>query len=105
MKKKRALDKNQKDFLRRKLKEYIGTIGIMTEDEKKELHEWVAAGNSVHDNPYYNYGEDGHPMDYITAIRFNRDLCEEMESLMPEQLADFEKKSNIVSDIEFITFP
>lgn len=84
MKKKRTFDKNQKDFLRRELKEYKGTIGVMTEDEKKELYEWVAAGNSVHDNPYYIYGEDGHPMDYITAIRLNEDLCEEMKNLTPE---------------------
>jgi len=78
--------------LRRELKEYKGTIGIMTEDEKKELHEWVAAGNSVHENPWYLSEESGHPMDYIHALRFTKDLCEEMENLTPEQLAEFEKE-------------
>ena len=89
---KRTLNKDQKDFVRRELKEYKATIGIMTEDEKKELHGWVAAGNSVHENPWYLYEESGHHMDYINALRCTKDLCEEMGNLTPEQLAEFEKE-------------
>jgi len=95
MKKTRTLDKSRKDFLHRQLKEYEAEIGIMTEDERKELHEWVATGNSVHDNPYYIYGEDGHPMNYINAIRYNKELCEEMRNLTPEQLAEFEREGDV----------
>jgi hypothetical protein len=39
--------------LRRELKEYLVTISDLTADEHKELHEWVADGNSVYDNGYY----------------------------------------------------
>ena len=91
MKKAGTLDKDRKYFLRRQLKEYEATIGTLTEDERKELHEWVATGNSVHDNPYYIYGEDGYPMDYINANRYDKELCEEMRNLTPEQLAEFER--------------
>lgn len=95
MKKTRTLDKSRKNFLHRQLKEYEAAIGIMTEDERKELHEWVETGNSVHDNPYYLYGEDGHPMDYINSIRCNKELCEEMRNLTPEQLAKFEWEGDV----------
>ena len=91
MKKAGTLDKNRKDSLRRQLKEYEATIGTLTEDERKELREWVATGNSVHDNPYSIYGEDGYPMDYINAIRYDKELCEEMRDLTSEQLAEFER--------------
>lgn len=95
MKEARTLDKNRKDFLRRQLKEYESTIGTLTEDEKKELHEWVTTGNSVQDNPYCIYGEDGYPMDYINAVRCDKELCEEMRNLTPEKSAGFEREREV----------
>ena len=66
--------KDMKGVLRKELREYEVTIGYMTPDELKELREWVAAGNSVHCNPHILYGDDGHPMDYITANRIAEDM-------------------------------
>lgn len=103
MKNNRTNDKSRKNFLHRQLKEYEIAIGIMTEDERKELHEWVTTGNSVNDNPYCLYGEDGHPMDYINAIRCNRELCEEMRNLTPEQLAGFERERDVKGPPDLLT--
>jgi len=61
-------------YLKNELKEYKQNIGKISADERKELHEWVADGNSVYSNPYYLYGENGHLMDYIEACRINEDM-------------------------------
>jgi hypothetical protein len=37
--------------LRRELKLYETSVGILAPDERKMLHEWVADGNGVYDNP------------------------------------------------------
>lgn len=65
--------KEIKSMLRSELKRYMSEIGILTPGEERDLREWVAAGNSVYDNPYCFYREDGWPMDYITADRIAED--------------------------------
>jgi len=74
MKNSNVIDKSIRDILRRELKEYEQTVGELTLDERKELHEWVKAGNSVRENPALIYGEDGGPMDYISAIMIIDDM-------------------------------
>ena len=49
-------------------------IGDVTEDERKGLIEWVASGKSVHCNPGLVYGENGWPLDYISAVRAEDEL-------------------------------
>jgi hypothetical protein len=61
-------------YLREELKEYIATIGELTDDEIKELKAWVAAGNSVNDNPFYIVYEGNRPMDFIAARRIEEDM-------------------------------
>jgi len=73
----------EKDILRRELKEYKRTIGVMTTDESRNLHAWVAAGNSVYSNPWHVAFENGHEMDYINGVRFTEDLRKEMSSSNP----------------------
>jgi len=68
---------NQREMqalLRRELKEYLATISDLTADERKELREWVAEGNSVYGNGYYMCDGNGDPMDYITAERTVTDM-------------------------------
>jgi hypothetical protein len=48
---------------------YLLTIGDITESEMEDLHEWVAAGRSVYDNPCFIYDESGRPMDFINGCR------------------------------------
>jgi len=64
----------RKAILRKELKEYLMVIDPLTENEKKELREWVRAGNSVNDNPYLLCNEYGWPMDFINGCRVGADL-------------------------------
>jgi len=70
-------DKSLKAFLHKELKGYVRSAGCMTEGEKNGLHEWVASGNSVYDNPYYYSDDCGQPMDYISAVRVNDEMLAE----------------------------
>jgi hypothetical protein len=70
------LTQDMKQYLSKELKTYEESVP-MTLSERKELRKWVAAGHSVYDNPDYISGEDGHPMDYINAIRFSNEMYKE----------------------------
>jgi hypothetical protein len=72
--------KEVREYLRKGLKKYEAMFDGMTEDERKELREWVAAGNDFNNNPYLLHSEDGWPMDFINASR----TAEEM-STYPER--------------------
>ena len=61
--------KEHKTALRKELKEYEQSIPDLTDTERENLHDWVSAGNSVYDNPYYMVLEGGCPVDYIEALR------------------------------------
>ena len=63
-----------KAILDEQMKEYLAWNGSTTKEEREELREWVSAGNSVYDNPYFLYGEDGAPIDYLQAIRTTEDM-------------------------------
>ena len=63
-----------RNVLRRELKQYETSFDDLTPVERKELHEWVADGNSVRDNPSLIAGEDGNPLCYIAAIRLIADM-------------------------------
>jgi len=70
------------------LEQYEATIGYMTPDERKELREWVADGNATACNPWLIAGEDGRPLDYITAARINEDMCRNPEAYGTETYED-----------------
>ena len=55
---------------------YLLTVKDVTEDENRDLNEWVARGHSVYDNPYTVYDERGQPMDYINGCRVGLDMAE-----------------------------
>jgi len=77
MNKNREHSASAKDMLRKEMALYVQTIGSMTEREKKDLRDWVKSGNSVYDNPYFLYVDNGFPMDYINAIRINQEMMDE----------------------------
>jgi hypothetical protein len=66
--------KDVRDVLRKELREYEVTLGYMTPEERVELHGWVAEGNHAICNPWHMAGDDGYPLDYITAIRIVEDM-------------------------------
>lgn len=80
--------KDVKDMLRKELREYEAVIGYMTPEERKELREWVAAGNQAICNPYYLYGDDGHPLDYISAARIAEDMRLNPEDYHPSPILE-----------------
>ena len=55
---------------------YLNKIGDTTEQERSDLRKWVAAGNSPFDNPYLISGENGWPLDFITAVRIDEDMMD-----------------------------
>ena len=52
----------------------------ITVEEKRRLRKWIADGNDPADNPLLMAGEDGRPLDFISAWR-------DMLSLEAEQTA------------------
>ncbi|MCL2123412.1 MAG: hypothetical protein FWH34_06245 [Desulfovibrionaceae bacterium] len=60
----------------------------MTKSDKKALAEWVADGNSPLDNPWLLCREDGWPFDFVSAMRFWRDVDEGMEACVDGDGAD-----------------
>jgi len=55
---------------------YLLTVGDITEDEMRDLLDWVAAGRSVYDNPCLICDESGRPMDFINACRMDLEMDE-----------------------------
>lgn len=66
------------EMLQRELEQYEAKIGKITPYERRGLRGWVASGNSVNDNPYDLYSEDGSPMDFITAKRVFPSLADDI---------------------------
>jgi len=62
------ISKERKRFLRQKLKEYEKRTP-MTKEERRELHEWVEAGYSVHENTCCAVGDGNRPIDFLDLYR------------------------------------
>lgn len=81
-----------REFLTEQLKKYEKEMA-MTSEERKELHKWVARGRSPYDNGDYIYGENGWPMDFVSAMRFEADQMEWFASLSEEEKQALQGKS------------
>jgi len=78
MKMKTGIDLELKTLLKEELQtlqEYVEMFDEMTQEEKDELREWMAHGNSVNSNPHLLYGEKGCPMDFVSASRTAEDMA------------------------------
>ena len=91
----------RKAYLRAELKEYMKTIGGLSATEKQELRAWVADDNSVYDNPFLLYGEDGWPMDYINASRVETEMYDDYINSTNLFRHDFEPEPDDEPDIPF----
>ncbi len=67
-------------FLKKELKEYEAET-FMTEDERSALHEWVDAGNRVHENGSMAYYEGGRPMDFLDVYREEEEIRKTLDRL------------------------
>lgn len=72
-------DKERRKILRQELKDYISTRKV-TPDDLKELREWIRSGHSVYENPWFIYGENGWPLDFLAAAEAAEDLEERMRA-------------------------
>ena len=77
------ISKEKRRFLKQELKEYEKTIS-MTEEERTALHEWVAAGNSVHENGSMASYEGGRPMDFLDVYRQEEEIRSALASMSYE---------------------
>ncbi len=73
-----------REILTEQLEKYEKEMA-MTSDERKELHKWVSRGRSPYDNGDYVCGENGCPMDFVSALRFMDEQMEWFESLSDEE--------------------
>lgn len=60
--------KERKRFLKQELKEYEKRMP-MTQDERRELREWINAGNSVHENTCCAVDDGNKPIDFLDIYR------------------------------------
>ena len=82
-----------REILAEQLKKYEKEMA-MTSEERKELHKWVASGRSPYDNGDYIYGENGWPMDFVSAMRFEADQMEWFASLSEEENRHYRENHN-----------
>ena len=57
----------------------------MTSEERRELYKWVSSGRSPYDNGDYIYGDNGYPLDFVSAMRFEKEQMEWFQSLSEEE--------------------
>jgi len=60
--------------LRRELRQYEASFDSLTPAERKDLHDWVAEGNSLHNNPGLLAQENGCPFCFIEGTRILADM-------------------------------
>jgi hypothetical protein len=73
-----------REFLTQQLMEYEQTTP-MSKEEHRELRHWVASGHSPYENGDYICGENGLPLDFISAMRTLNDYIEWFHSLSEEE--------------------
>jgi len=80
----RKCERAYKKELRKELKDYERTATDLTDEERKDLREWVTGGNSVYYNPYEMCDDNGRHLDYIEAVRTAEYLRENPENCRTE---------------------
>lgn len=73
-----------REILSEQLKQYKKEMNL-TKEEVREVEKWVASGRSPYDNGDYIYGENGCPLDFISAIRLQDEMHDWLMSLSEEE--------------------
>lgn len=82
------ISKEKRQFLKKELKEYE-KITPMTAAERKVLHEWVAAGYSVHENSSMAVYEGGRPVDFMDVYREEEDIRRALNTMNYEEWSKY----------------
>lgn len=59
------------------VQEYLMMYPDATNEEKRALLAWIKDGNTPYSNDRYVFDESDRPLDFIGAIRVEREYCEE----------------------------
>ena len=78
------INKEKRQLLQQELREYE-KVTPMTEEEREALHEWVAAGNSVHENGSMVSCESGRPVDFLDVYREEEEIRRALDSMSYEE--------------------
>ena len=78
------INKEKRQLLKQELREYE-KVTPMTEEEREALHEWVAAGNSVHENGSMASYESGRPVDFLDVYREEEEIRRALDSMSYEE--------------------
>jgi len=84
----KTMSKEKATYLRKELKEYEKNTE-MTEAERLALHEWVADGNSVHENGSMACHEGGGPCDFLDVYRYMEEIRQDLEGLTPRERENY----------------
>jgi hypothetical protein len=83
------------------LREYEEIFDGMTAEEKEELREWMASGNSINSNPYLLYGDNGELMDLVNARRVAEEMAAYPERFRSTDVENQENRSLLFDDVPF----
>ena len=70
------------------VKEYLSQFSDVTVIEKSELLKWLKTGNDYRNNAYFYADESGNPMDFVMAMRFDKELSD-LRITNPEQFLPY----------------
>lgn len=77
-----------REVLKEQLRQYKQEM-TLTKEELRELERWVARGRSPYDNGNYIYGENGWPMDFVSAMRAENEMQEWFNGLSEEKREEY----------------
>lgn len=80
----RHVTQEVRELLLEQLKEYEA-MTPMNKEKRKALHNWVANGRSPYDNGDYICGYGGFPLDFISALRAEKELQDWFDGLSEEE--------------------
>lgn len=84
MKFNKSVPVENREILTEQLKKYKKEID-MTPEELKAVINWISKGRSPYDNGDYIYDENGCPMDFVNAMRFEQEQQKWWDSLTKEE--------------------
>lgn len=107
----KRVPREARKFLTQQLKEYEQTTKTSNE-ERRLLHEWVAAGHSPYENGDYIYGAGG-LVDFISALHIIQEMDEWYNDLSEEGKQEElsgciqydTKTDSITFDVNFLNLP
>ena len=80
----KEVPQENRELLTEELKEYEKEVQ-MTSEGRQEVYKWVASGRSPYDNGDYIYADNGCPLDFVSAMRFEEEQIEWFQNLSEEE--------------------